>query len=116
MADASEQIIAQARDLGKAIAAHPRCRDFLAAARAVAEDHAAQDALRAYQEHAIKIRGLEASGKPIEPDDKRKIAELERTMASNEKLKAMMKHQADYLELMHRVNAAMDEGTQAEPS
>lgn len=109
-----DEILAQARELGKKIAAHPRTKDFLAAARAVAEDRDAQNVLKSYQDAVTKIRRLEAQGKPIEPDDKRKAADAERQVAGNDKLKNMMKYQADYLELMHRINSAIEEASQSE--
>ncbi|MBN2562985.1 MAG: YlbF family regulator [Phycisphaerae bacterium] len=107
-----EDIIAHARELGKRIAAHPRCVDFMTAARAVAEDRDAQVILKAYQEHVRKVQELQASNKPIEVEDKHKLAECEAQVAGNEKLKAMMKHQANYVEMMNRINHAMDEAVQ----
>lgn len=104
-----EDIIAHARELGKKIAAHPRCSEFMAAARAVAEDAEAQQVLKTYQEQLRKMQELTAAGKPIEVEDKHKLADCEARIAGNEKLKMMMKHQADYLEMMNRVNNAMDE-------
>ncbi len=107
-----DPILAQARELGKKIAEHPRSKDFLAAAKAVAEDKEAQSIMRTYQEAVSKVRTLESQGKPIEPDDKRHAADAERAAAANEKLKNMMRYQADYMELMHRINAAIDESSQ----
>lgn len=107
-----DEIIAAARELGRKIAAHPRCAEFMAAARAVAEDKEAQAVLRSYQEQARRIQMLEAAGKPIEVADKHKLAECETNVAVNEKLKAMMKHQANYLEMMNRINGAIDEAAQ----
>jgi cell fate (sporulation/competence/biofilm development) regulator YlbF (YheA/YmcA/DUF963 family) len=107
-----EDIIADARALGKKIAAHPRTATFLAAARAVAEDKSAQDILKSYQEQVNKIRQLEGAGKPLEPEDKHKLMDCEAKLAGNDKLKEMMKHQADYLEMMHRINSAIDEASQ----
>jgi cell fate (sporulation/competence/biofilm development) regulator YlbF (YheA/YmcA/DUF963 family) len=107
-----EDIIAHARELGKKIAAHPRSIGFMTAARAVAADKQAQEILRAYQNHARNLHELEASGKPIEPEDKRKLADCEAAIAGNELLKQMMKHQADYLELMNLINNAIDEAAQ----
>ena len=108
-----EDIIAQARELGKKIAAHARTKDFMAAAKAVAEDRDAQQILKTYQEQVERIRGLESSGKPVEVEDKRKLQQAEMGVAGNAKLKVMMKHQADYLEMMHRINSAIDEAAQA---
>jgi cell fate (sporulation/competence/biofilm development) regulator YlbF (YheA/YmcA/DUF963 family) len=109
-----DEIIAQARDLGKKIAAHPRTASFLTAARAVAEDKEAQTILQAYQEQVTKMQGLEESGKAIAVADKHKLAECQTHVASNDKLKAMMKTQADYLEMMHKINHAIDEATQGQ--
>jgi cell fate (sporulation/competence/biofilm development) regulator YlbF (YheA/YmcA/DUF963 family) len=111
-----EDLIAHARELGRMIAAHPRCRDFLTAARAVAEDRGAQGVLRSYQEQLRRIQELEAAGKPIEVDDKHKLMDLQGKVAANEKLKTMMKHQANYLEMMNRVNQAIDEAAQSSDS
>lgn len=107
-----DDIIAQARELGKKIATHPRTQEFFAAAKAVAEDRDAQAVLKSYQEQIARIRELEAGKRPIEPDDKRKLADAEARVAGNDKLKNMMKHQADYLEMMHRINSAIDEASQ----
>lgn len=104
-----EDIIAHARELGKKIATHPRCAEFMHAARVVAEDQEAQKILRAYQEQAARLQQLEAAGRPIEPADKHKLEESRVALAGNEKLKAMLRHQANYLEMMNRINQAMDE-------
>lgn len=107
-----DDIIAYARELGKKIAEHPRCAEFMKAAREVAADSEAQSLLREYQEQVTKIRQLEAQGSPIEVDDKHKLADCEGKVAGNDKLKAMMRHQADYIELMNNINQAMDEAMQ----
>lgn len=107
-----EEIVAHARELGRKIAAHPRCVEFMVAAKAVAEDKDAQAVYRAYHEQAQRIQSLQATGKPIEPNDKRKMADCEAQIAGNEKLRAMLKHQANYLEMMNRINRAIDEAVQ----
>lgn len=103
-----EDIIADAAALGKKIAAHPRMQAFLAAAKAVGENKDSQTILQTYQEHVDKLRNLEMTGKPIEPADKHKLADCEKQIANNDLLKKMMKAQADYLEMMHRINEAID--------
>ncbi len=108
-----DDIIASARELGKKIAAHPRCVDFMAAARAVAEDREAQSILRAYQDQTARLQQLEAAGRPIEPADKHKLEECRVALAGNDKLKTLLRHQANYLEMMSRINQAMDEAVSA---
>ena len=107
-----EDIISHARELGKKIAAHPRCSDFMNATREVAADTEAQRILKEYQEQVTNIRRLEVEQKPIEVEDKHKLADCEAAVAGNELLKTMMKHQADYVEMMTRINNAIDEAVQ----
>ena len=80
-------LLDQARALGEAIANHPLMQAFAAARAKVENDTAAQQVLKAYEEQAKHIRQLEAQRKPIEVADKRKLAECEQKMASNQALK-----------------------------
>lgn len=111
-----EDIIADAVSLGKKIAAHPRMKAFMTAAQAVNGNSEAQTILQEYQSAVEKIQQSEAAGKPIEVADKRAIAECEAKVANNSLLKNMMSAQADYLEMMHRINAAIDQGAGAGPN
>ena len=108
-----DDIITDAKALGKKIAAHPRTKDFLAAARAVAENNDSQQILKKYQEQATRLQALEQAGKPIEVADKHALADYEAQVAGDALLKKMMKCQADYLEMMKRINDAIDEATAA---
>jgi cell fate (sporulation/competence/biofilm development) regulator YlbF (YheA/YmcA/DUF963 family) len=108
-----DAILQEARQLGEKLSQHPRIKEFQAAAKAVAEDREAQEVLRAYQDAVDRIASLESSGKPVEPEDKRKAADAQRQAAGNAKIKEMMKQQANYLELMHRVSAAIEEASQS---
>jgi len=103
-----QELLDRARALGEAIANHPHVRDFMAARAKVEEDAQAQQVLKAYEEQARHIRQLEAEQKPIEVADKRKLAECEQKMASNEVLKELLRRQADYVALMNQVNQAME--------
>lgn len=107
-----EQIIAFARQLGNRIAEHSRTRAFSDAGKAVSGDAAARQIMMDYQSHVAKLREAEAAGQTIGEEDRRRLAELESKMAVNDLLKALMRSQADYLELMHRVNEAIDRGSQ----
>ncbi len=107
-----EDIITHARELGKKIAAHPRCSNFMNATRKVSADPEAQRILGEYQQQVAKLRQLEAEQKPVEVDDKQKLSSCETAVAGSEPLKEMMKHQADYVEMMTRINSAIDEAVQ----
>ena len=108
-----DEIIALAVELGRKINAHERCVAFTSAARDVASDRDAQQILRDYQEHADRLAQLQERQQPIEPKDKQRMAELEGRIAGHSKLKTLMRTQADYLELMNRVQSAIDGGPQS---
>ena len=103
-----QDLLARAGVLGEALAAHPTVRGHYDAQRAVRTDTSAQQLLRDYQDHAKRMRQLEAEQKPVEVEDKRKLRDLEQQMARHETLKRFMRTQADYVALMAQVNAAMD--------
>ena len=109
-------IIQQARELGRKIGAHERTQAFIKAAKAVAADREAQKLLNDFQEQIDKLRQKEASGQPVEPNDKRRAMELEMAVAGNDKLKDMMRTQANYIELMQTVQSAIDEASQEDPA
>lgn len=104
-----DDIIAKAHELGKLIGANERTRAFVTAAKAAAEDTAAQEVMRQYHQQAEALQRLQMEGKPIEPDMKRKLADGQLAVASNARLKELSRLQADYLELMNKVNDAIEE-------
>lgn len=107
MTDAVD-VLMKAKTLGEALAVHPRVQAMHAAQRKVQDDAAAQKILKDYQQQASVIGRREAEGKPIEPEDKRKLADLQRLMAGNDVLKQMIRAQADYMDLMNQVHETID--------
>jgi cell fate (sporulation/competence/biofilm development) regulator YlbF (YheA/YmcA/DUF963 family) len=108
MAD-HDDLIAQARSLGESLAKHPRVTAFFSARQAVDANPAAGQLLREYTTHMQKLQQLSAMQQPIEVADKHKAKELEGKLAGDECIRGFMRAQADYLELMHNVNTAMEE-------
>ncbi len=104
-----DDILAEAGKLGKLIAATAASKAFLETRQTVEEDKQAQEIVEGYQRQLQKIAELERSAKPIEPEDKHKLTELQQKVASNETLKSWMKAQADFSELMGKVNKAIAE-------
>ena len=96
-----------ARRLGKAIADSPEATAYRAARDELAADADLSQTLEDYQQQARKIAQLEAEQKPVEVDDKHKLADLQAKIASNDLLKEWMRLQADYSELWNKVNRAM---------
>lgn len=108
MSDVSA-LLQQAATLGRAVASHPAAAGYLAARDAVSRDTDSQRLLSDYQRHIEHLHGLESEGRPIEVADKRRLAELQSAMASNDALKSLMRTQADYVALMEQVYRAIEE-------
>lgn len=104
-----EQLLDQARLLGEAIVAHPKVKAYLEAQRGVRDDQEARRLLTEYQQQATKVQQLTSQGQSIEPELKQQLSACEQAMASHESLKNLMRAQADYIDLMNRINQAMEE-------
>lgn len=107
MSQQVDNIVTKAADLGKLIASSPAGTEMLKARKQLHDDKEAHKMLEAYQEQMQKIAQLEKDGQPVEPEDKHKLVELQQTVASQAALKTWMKAQADFSQLMHKVNQAI---------
>ena len=99
-----ENLLALAAKLGEAISAHERFKALRTAEKRVSEDETAIKAQLELEEQVNKIRGLEDSGKPIEVADKRELERLQDAFRTNTFLQELVKVQADYFEMMNKVN------------
>jgi cell fate (sporulation/competence/biofilm development) regulator YlbF (YheA/YmcA/DUF963 family) len=102
-----QEIIEAAERLGKLIAESSRAKELEAAAGAVRNHPEAQRLLREHGRQLAHIQRLEAQVKPVEVADKHKLAELEAKLAGHALIKALLKAQADFAEMMHLVNDAI---------
>jgi len=97
-----------AEKLGKAIASDGRYTAMRKAEEAVANDAETQDLLNEYEAQEMKIARLEAEFKPIEADDKQKLAVIRDRAAANELLKALLSSKMEYAVLMQQVTQAIE--------
>jgi len=109
-----DDLLQKAEELGRMLADQPRFKALMAARDAIRSDPAARKALADYQTHVDHLQQLQAARKPIEVADKRRLGELESVLSGNAKVMAMSKAQADFSELMSRVNRAIYEKIAAE--
>ena len=107
MPDAMDEIMQMAGSLGQAIRRHPRYTVLREADACVRADKAATEALEAYNKTAAEMARKERQGRPIEVEDKRNLQRLHETVVANETIKAFMRTQADYAELMRKMNDAI---------
>jgi cell fate (sporulation/competence/biofilm development) regulator YlbF (YheA/YmcA/DUF963 family) len=103
-----EDILELASKLGKRIASNDRATAFTKARQALEANLEARQLLADYEESQHKIAELEATGKPLEPDDKRKMADLHSKVVGNEVLKDLLKTQTDFLQMMTLVSQKIE--------
>ncbi|MCP4708819.1 MAG: YlbF family regulator [Planctomycetes bacterium] len=103
-----DRLVEIAQQLGKKIAAHERTTLLKQAQKAVNDDTEAVEIIQNYQTQADKIRQLELDQKPIEVADKHLLAELEAKIGTHPKLTELTKRQVDFVEMMQKVKAAID--------
>jgi cell fate (sporulation/competence/biofilm development) regulator YlbF (YheA/YmcA/DUF963 family) len=114
MNDGYEEVLKLAAQLGEAIRRHQRYVKLRETDERVRGDKSATDALDAYNKAAEELSRKERSGRPIEVEDKRRLRSLQETVAANEAIKAFMVSQADYAELMRKMNDAIYHAIAAE--
>ena len=102
-----EEILRRAEELGRAIREHPRYKRLMEADARVRGDSSAAEALKAYNGAVMKIAEKEQKHQPIEVEEKRAVERLRGAVVANEAIKAFMQAQADYAELMKKMNDAI---------
>ena len=104
-----DEILDLAGRLGKRIAEDSRAKQMTAAQTALEKSLADRQLLNDYERQQQKIYELEVGGKPIEPDDKRRLADLHGRVVGSAVIKQVLKAQADFLELMTTVSQRIEQ-------
>lgn len=104
-----KEILELAARLGKRVAGDPRVSAMTAAHKALADSPEDRQILADYEKQQRKIAELEAAGAPIEPEDKRRVADLHGRVVSSLTLKDLVKAEADYAELMSIVTQRIEQ-------
>ncbi len=104
-----EKALAAAAELGRQIAQDEAFQRLRAAESAVQGDAASQKILEDFERQRRKIEALEGARKPVEPEDKHEMIRLSDAVHGAPKLQELVRAQADYMELMNRVNKAIQQ-------
>jgi cell fate (sporulation/competence/biofilm development) regulator YlbF (YheA/YmcA/DUF963 family) len=99
-----EKILEIAKQLGEALAEHPIGKRYNEAREALDADPAAKQLIQDYEKSAMQLSQKEQQGRPIEPEDKRKMASLQSQLAGNLAVKQWLQSQVDYMDLLRQVN------------
>jgi len=96
-----------ARRLGKAIADSPQAEALRVARVELDANPDLGKTLNDYQQQAEKIEQLEEEQKPVEIEDKRRLQELNDRLVGSEVFKRFTAAQVEYIDLMRKVNEAL---------
>jgi len=107
MEEGLEEVLRLAGVLGEAIRRHPRYVRLRETDARVRADQTATEALGAYNRAVDQVARKEQAAQPVEVEEKRSVERLRQAVASHEAVKAFMRAQADYAELMQRMNDAI---------
>lgn len=102
-----EEILTLASRLGRMISETDRFEALRQAEKAALADKEAQSALKELQETENRLSEKEKAGQPIEVEEKHRLAELQERVRENDTLWKLAQAQADYMELLNRVNQSV---------
>ncbi|MFP4354538.1 MAG: YlbF family regulator [Phycisphaerae bacterium] len=95
--------------LGQAIADSPEAKTLNDARKQLEADEGLRTTMEQFGQQMEKVHKLEQENKPIEPEDKKKLAELEKVLAASEKFKKFSAAQVNFYDMMRKVNQAIRE-------
>lgn len=111
----TQEILDAAGELGTLVNSHAVAVKFEESVKALREDVEAQRTLTDYQRHLTALAEKNATGKPIEVDDKQKLETLQNKVIQTPVLRDFQMAQMDYLDLMRQVDAAITGPSDAAP-
>jgi len=111
----TQEILDAAGELGKLVSSHAAAVRFEDSVKALREDVEAQRTLTDYQRHLTTLAEKNATGKPIEVDDKQQLETLQNKVINTPILRDFQMAQMDYLDLMRQVDAAITGPSDAAP-
>lgn len=103
-----DDILELASRLGKRIASDARGQNLANARAALEKSQLDRQLLIDFEDHQHRLLQSQQEGKPIEPEDKRKLVALQDKVTASPVIKNMLKSQADYLELMSNVMSSIE--------
>jgi len=104
----TEQILEDAKKIGKLIADHETTRRFEAAVKKLDSDPTVQQTMGAYQQLIQKLGQKEMSGQPIEVAEKRQLQEVQNSLVHNLTLREFQMAQVEYTDLLRKVDEAIN--------
>jgi cell fate (sporulation/competence/biofilm development) regulator YlbF (YheA/YmcA/DUF963 family) len=115
-----DDVVAQAKKLAEMLAEHERTKALREASAAVTADPDATRLEQEYAHAAAEMQELEATGAPIEPDVKRRMAALGERIRRSPLLQRLLQANADFADMMdavqHEISDAVGRALAPDPS
>jgi cell fate (sporulation/competence/biofilm development) regulator YlbF (YheA/YmcA/DUF963 family) len=99
-----DKILQKANELGHLIHHHEIVRRFRSLAERLEQDETARNLLDDLAQISQELHEKQSAGQPIEPEDKRRLAEIEEKVKANSLLSEFLATQSYYLHLMDQIN------------
>jgi cell fate (sporulation/competence/biofilm development) regulator YlbF (YheA/YmcA/DUF963 family) len=103
----TQQILAEADKLGHLVAQHPAVERYKQAQKAVSEDPDATRALSDFERQFETLARQEQSGMPITDAQRQQLEATQSRIVSNIKVKALNMAQVEFIDLLRKVNQAI---------
>lgn len=108
----TEEILDAAKKIGQMVTEHDAAQKLEAAIKALDNDADAKQSMGAFNQHLQALAAKEASGQPIEVEDKRTLETLQQAVVMNIHLRNFQTAQMDYVDLLRKI----DEQITGEPA
>jgi len=103
----TQQILAEADKLGQLVAQHPAVEKYKQAQKAVADDAEANRAMMEFERQLDTLGRQEAAGMPITDAQRQQLEAVQSRIVSNIKVKALNMAQVEFVDLLRKVNQAV---------
>ena len=103
----TNQILAEADKLGQLVAQHPAVERYKNAQKAVAEDPDANRTMAEFERQLESLARQEQTGMPVTDAQRQQLESLQSRIVSNVKVKNLNMAQVDFIDLLRKVNQAV---------
>ena len=103
----TQQIMSEADKLGSLVAQHPAVEKYKQAQKAVTEDPDASRTMQEFERQMETLVRQESSGMPVTDAQRQALESLQSRIVSNIKVKALNMAQVEFIDLLRKVNQAI---------
>ncbi len=112
----TEEIITAAKRLGSMISSTPAVKNYIELTRQLELDVSARSLIEQFEQLVEVLQQKEAAMQPIDITEKQKFQSLQQSMSIHPLLNKLSAAQGHYIELMKKVQDAINKGVSSGPS